>query len=145
MKIIGFFIWILALLTPLSCQQGGEGQKGKERRTGDKMEQGIVHVNSETEFDNKIQQASVPVVVDLWAPWCGPCVMQGKVLEELKARHGDKVMVIKVNVDEVPQLAQRYQVQAIPTLLFFKDGKMTGVNVGLTPIESLEQKLGLEE
>ncbi len=109
------------------------------------MEQGIVHVNSETEFDTKIQQASVPVVVDLWAPWCGPCVMQGKVLEELKARHGDKVMVIKVNVDEVPQLAQRYQVQAIPTLLFFKDGKMTGVNVGLTPIESLEQKLGLEE
>jgi len=144
MRNLIFFSLILLLFIPLSCQKGDEGPN-KKRRGESKMEAGIIHVTSDVDFDTKIQESTVPVVVDLWAPWCAPCIMQGKVLEELKAKHGDKVTVIKVNVDEVPEIAQRYQVQAIPTLLFFKDGKMTDMNIGLTPLEGLEKKLGLSE
>jgi thioredoxin 1 len=105
------------------------------------MAAGIIELTSETDFAEQVEQADQPVVVDFWAPWCGPCQMQGKVLEELTAKHGDKARVVKVNVDDVPALAQRFGVQSIPTILIFKDGAMVEQKVGLMSLEDLESKL----
>ena len=107
------------------------------------MTEGIIALTSESEFADKVEKSTVPTVVDLWAPGCGPCIMQTKVLEELVSKHGEKVQVLKVNVDEVPAVAQQFQVQAIPTLLFFDEGTHKDTHVGLISVEALEKKLDL--
>ena len=104
---------------------------------------GITNIASENDFQQEVQNSQVPTVVDLWAPWCAPCIMQGKILEELAQKHGDKVKILKVNVDEVPGVAMKYRVQAIPTLLFFKNGNLENSHVGLMSLEDLERTLGL--
>ena len=73
-------------------------------------------------FDAEVRQADVPVVVDFWAEWCGPCKMIGPALEELSEEYGGQVKIAKVNVDENPGLAQQFNVMSIPTLIVFKDG-----------------------
>ena len=82
----------------------------------------IVHVTSAT-FDGVVTSER-PVLIDFWAPWCGPCRAIAPVLEEIAQELGDKVTIGKVNVDEHPDLAMRFGVQAIPQLLFFKDGAL---------------------
>ena len=104
------------------------------------MADGIIEVKSEAEFTEQVEQSPLPVVVDFWAPWCGPCQMQRKVLEEFAGKSADKVRVVKVNVDEVQALAQRYMVQSIPTLLFFKNGQLESQKIGLMRLEELEAK-----
>jgi thioredoxin 2 len=85
--------------------------------------------------------ASVPVVVDLWAPWCGPCRMIAPVLEDLVARHAGRLKVIKVNVDEEPQLATRFGARSIPLLVVLRDGREVDRIVGALPRPALEQRL----
>jgi len=85
--------------------------------------------------------ASVPVVVDLWAPWCGPCRMIAPVLEDLVARHAGRLKVIKVNVDEEPQLGARFGAQSIPLLVVLRDGREVDRIVGALPRPALEQRL----
>ena len=85
--------------------------------------------------------ASVPVVVDLWAPWCGPCRMIAPVLEDLAARHAGHVKVVKVNVDEEPRLAARFDARSIPLLVILRGGAEVDRVVGALPRPALEARL----
>ncbi|MDA1674976.1 thioredoxin [Bacillus cereus group sp. TH152-1LC] len=79
------------------------------------------------------------VLVDFWAPWCGPCKMIAPVLEELDSRMGDEVKITKVNVDENPETAAKFEVMSIPTLLVLKDGSVVDTVIGFRPIDALEE------
>jgi thioredoxin 1 len=85
------------------------------------MAQGI-DVLTGTTFDEEVASSSVPLVVDFWAEWCGPCRMVAPVLEAIAAEHGAKIRVAKLNVDDAPDVARRYEIMSIPTLLVFQDG-----------------------
>lgn len=99
-----------------------------------------IHV-TDVEFENKVLHSTTPVVVDFWAPWCGPCRMIAPALEELAADYGEKVVIAKVNTDENTQWASKYGVQGIPTLLFIKDGEVADRMVGAAPKPMIQQKI----
>lgn len=96
---------------------------------------------SESNFDEIINNSPVPVIVDFWAEWCGPCKMIGQVLDELNNDYNDKILIGKVNVDEQGSLAMKYGIRNIPTLLFFKNGQLIDKQVGSVPRKVLEEKL----
>ncbi len=89
----------------------------------------------------EIVAATPLLLVDFWAPWCGPCRAVAPTLEEIARAEAGRVVVAKVNVDEEPTLAQRYQVQAIPTLMFFKDGQVVDTLVGAPPKADLARRV----
>ena len=99
----------------------------------------IMHLTKDN-FDSVT--SSGLVLVDFWATWCGPCRMQAPVLDELDEKLGSKVKVCKVDVDDHPDIAQRFGVFSIPTLVVFRDGKMIRKEVGLHTLEQLEDMLG---
>ena len=101
----------------------------------------ILHINEEEKFNEEIKQGKV--FVDFFATWCGPCQMLAPVLEEMdqKGEFGD-IKVIKVDVDEAPEIAGRFNVQSIPTLLLFKDGKVVDTRLGFMPKPMLLKFLG---
>lgn len=88
-------------------------------------------------FESDVLNADTPVVVDFWAEWCGPCKMIAPSLEEISDEMGDKVKIAKVNMDENPDLAAKYSVRSIPTLLMFKDGEPVAIQVGAAPKSKL--------
>ena len=88
-------------------------------------------------FKADVLDASAPVVVDFWAEWCGPCRMIGPALDEIAGAMGDKVKIVKLNVDENPQTAARYSVMSIPTLMIFKGGEVADMKVGALPKTAL--------
>lgn len=90
----------------------------------------VIELSEET-FDAEVLNAASPVLVDFWAPWCGPCKMQTPILEVVADRVHGQAIVAKVNVDDAPNLAGRYGITSIPTLLLFKEGKVVGQFVGL--------------
>ena len=100
----------------------------------------IIHIGSEEAFD-KLIAGDVPVLVDFWATWCGPCRMIAPILEELADQYAGKVVVSKVDVDEMGELAQRFRVMNIPTLLLFKEGQIMDKAIGARPKAALEQML----
>lgn len=91
----------------------------------------VIQVN-EQNFAEEVLQSDKPVLVDIWAPWCGPCKMLGPVVEEI-AQECEQVKVVKINADESLELAQKYDVSSIPTLLVINDGKVVNRSVGLIP------------
>jgi thioredoxin 1 len=94
---------------------------------------------SDATFESDVLKATGPVVVDFWAEWCGPCKMIAPALEEIAGSLGEKVKIVKLNVDENPQTAAKYNIQSIPTLLIFKNGDMSSRQIGAAPKQKLEQ------
>jgi len=93
-------------------------------------------------FDIEVGTSAVPVLVDFWATWCGPCRMLSPVVDELSEQYAGRVKFCKVNVDEQPRLAMNYSVESIPTLILFRDGQPVSKSVGVVPKASIEQMLG---
>ncbi len=104
------------------------------------MAKGIVDVN-DSGFDAEILQADKPAVVDFWAPWCGPCKAIGPVIEDLAGTYGDKIKFAKCNVDDNPITPGKYGIKAIPTLIFFKQGKVVDQITGMVAKSKLEESL----
>lgn len=98
-------------------------------------------VLNESNFQSEVLESTIPVVVDFWAPWCGPCRSMAPIIDDLTKEFEGKVKVGKVNVDENRTLAGNYGVMSIPTLIFFKDGKADGQLVGYNPKASLVKKI----
>src|ERR1700756_3089797 len=94
---------------------------------------------SDADFESEVLKSTGPVVVDFWAEWCGPCRMIAPALEEISPSRGDKVKIVKLNVDENPQTAAKYGIQSIPTLMIFKNGQMASRQIGAAPKQKLEQ------
>lgn len=104
------------------------------------MSDHIVEVNDVT-FRRQVEQASRPVVVDFWAPWCTPCRVMEPILDELAGQHGDRVAFMKLNVDENHETAERLQVLSIPTLMVFEGGEVRKTLIGAVPRRRLEDEL----
>ena len=102
---------------------------------------GATKIVTDETFDNEVLKSARPVVVDYWAEWCGPCKMVSPVLEEIAAEHGDKLDVVKLNIDENPAVSQRYQIMAIPTMSVFQNGEVVKQIVGAKPKAALLREL----
>jgi len=92
-------------------------------------------------FEDEALKSTLPVLVDIWAPWCGPCRMIAPVVEKLAEKYDQRFKFCRLNIDQNPQSATNYQVMSIPTLIFFKDGKMVDRVVGAVPERVLEPKI----
>jgi len=94
---------------------------------------GILTELSDSSFEQEVTKSQIPVVVDFWAPWCPPCKKIAPVLEEIAKEYGGKIEIKKVNVDEFPQLAAKFDIKGIPALIFFKNGEVVEKLVGAVP------------
>jgi thioredoxin 1 len=104
------------------------------------MAKGIMDIDDRS-FDTEIIQSDKPAVVDFWAPWCGPCKAIGPVIEELAEAYGETIKFTKCNVDENPATPAKFGIKAIPTLIFFKDGKVVDQITGMVAKSKLEDTI----
>lgn len=100
----------------------------------------VIEVN-ESDFDSTLRQSGIPVLVDFYAPWCGPCKMLGPILDSIAAEYAGRISVIKVNVDEAPTLASRFQITGVPTLNLLRGNEVLASFVGIPGSRALKAKL----
>jgi thioredoxin 1 len=105
------------------------------------MASDLVHEFTDDNFESEVIGSPVPVVVDLWAPWCGPCKMQGPIIDDLAKEYQGRVKFGKLNVDDNPATASKYGITSIPTLFFVKNGEIAGTQVGLMAKAPLKTKI----
>ena len=100
---------------------------------------------TESTFEQEVLNSDKPVIVDFWAEWCGPCHAVAPVLDKIVEERGDEVKLVKVNIDEEQELAAKYGIASIPTMILFKDGEPAAAAIGAQPKNALEKSLGLVE
>ena len=93
---------------------------------------------TDSNFNEEVLNADLPVLVDFWAEWCGPCKQIGPILQEISKEHESHVKILKINIDENPQTPQKYGVRGIPTLMLFKGGNLIDTKVGSLPKSALD-------
>jgi thioredoxin 1 len=136
---------LVAIVTHAQTHIAGYPFKGPSVKTlpGERnthMAEGIMDVD-DNGFEADIIQSDKPVMVDFWAPWCGPCKAIGPVVEELAGEYGDRIKFAKCNVDDNPVTPGKYGIKAIPTLIFFKDGQVVDQITGMVARTKLEEAL----
>ena len=94
---------------------------------------------TDSNFENDIIKSNLPTIVDFWAEWCGPCKQIGPILEEISNEKKNIINIYKLNIDENPETPQKYGVRGIPTLMFFKDGKLMDTKIGSLPKSSINE------
>jgi thioredoxin 1 len=130
---------IVKLTNALKVTDGREGDILITVRVS-KGPAGVLEISDST-FKKEVLDSSLPVVVDFWAPWCGPCRMIGPIMEKLSTSYTGSIKFCKINVDENPQSAAQYQAMSIPLLVFFKGGGEAGRSVGALPESALRSKI----
>ena len=100
----------------------------------------VIEINDQN-FDSEVIKSKIPVAVDFWAPWCGPCRSLAPITEKLSEAYAGKVKFCKINVDENPEMAGKYKVMSIPLVLFFKAGVQKDSSLGLVPEAALKAKI----
>ena len=96
----------------------------------------VLHIN-DADFETAVVQSDIPVLVDFWAPWCGPCKMIAPILDEIGAEFAGKAKIVKINVDDNQLVAGQFGIRSIPTLLLFKNGQLVATQVGALPKNQL--------
>lgn len=132
--------WMLVLPLVLLIAVGVGSGCGKSSARPEAHATNVV-ILSEANFQNEVIAASKPVLVDFWAPWCGPCRTIGPIVNELAKDFDGRAKVAKVNVDDAPALAQRFGIEGIPTILIFRDGRVVDQVTGVVPKRELTAKL----
>lgn len=102
---------------------------------------GVPVHTTDFDFAVRVEQSPLPVLIDFWAPWCGPCQMLGPELEKLAATTEGRLLVIKVNIDENPQLASRFNIRSVPTMMIMSQGQVVDTLMGAMPASAILQKL----
>ena len=125
-----FFVLLIVYGIRMGNAEDTSSAKGKEQ---------VMEITlTKTNFETEVLKSDKPVLVDFWAPWCGPCRMLAPFLAEIAEEKADKIKVGKVNVDEEPDLAAKYGISGIPAILLFKNGQVAGTSVGFRPKPELE-------
>ena len=129
-----FFVLLVIYGIRMGNAEDTSSAKGKEQ---------VMEITlTKTNFEAEVLKSDKPVLVDFWAPWCGPCRMLAPFLAEIAEEKADKIKVGKVNVDEEPDLAAKYGISGIPAILLFKNGQVAGTSVGFKPKPELEAFVG---
>jgi thioredoxin 1 len=104
------------------------------------MDEKVIEVQDK-DFDKDVLQSDTPVVVDFWAPWCGPCKAVGPMIEKMAETHRGKAQFVKINIDDNAETAQKYAIKSVPTIMFFKDGQVVDKHIGMVTAAKLEESL----